>query len=270
MLVSFGNPLLTYSLTHLLTYSLTHLLTYLLTTTRWCSSPSACYPWCTGRGSPPLSNGCATTACCCSCLPCVRAKPSPDAHPRGRRQLSSEPSTSIVSLTSRPSPLTLTHHLYPRRYPRPRPHPHQTASVSPSSSCVDSPSGGADRGSPCTASAPATCGGTYVWCWPSVRGTSTVGASRRTHTTRAARATPKWRLLARALNVTPCKCICTIYTTRQRLSHTHIFLMVISDQIKYLCTRCIPVRYRELIEARARRVEQLNYSPMRAHPNKIL
>ena len=115
--------LLTYSLTHLLTYSLTYLLTYLLTTTRWCSSPSACYPWCTGRGSPPLSNGCATTACCCSCLPCVRAKPSPDAHPRGRRQLSSEPSTSIVSLTSRPSPLTLTHHLYPRRYPRPRPTP---------------------------------------------------------------------------------------------------------------------------------------------------
>ena len=117
------------------------------------------------------------------------------------------------------------------------PHPHQTASVSPSSSCVECPSGGADRGSPSTASAPATCGGTYVWCWPSVRGTSTVGASRRTHTTRAARATPKWRLLARALNVTPCKCICTIYTTRQRFSHTHIFLMVISDQIKYLCTR---------------------------------
>ena len=105
-----GARLLRQPATNLLTYSITHLLTYtyLLTTTRWCSSPSACYPWCTGRGSPPPSSACATTACCSSCLRCVRATPlAPRTLALTARALFL---TFILdlSLTPRPSPLTST------------------------------------------------------------------------------------------------------------------------------------------------------------------
>ena len=108
MFVSFGNP----------SQHTSYLLTYLLTTTRWCSSPSACYPWCTGRGSLLLSTGCDTTACCYSCLHCVRANPSQALAPRTPAWMASALFLTF-DIDRIPHPVSLIPH--PRPSPPPSP-----------------------------------------------------------------------------------------------------------------------------------------------------